>query len=137
MNLASVYRVPIPVAGSGVRFDATLWPQPPVNAVKSSDACTSPGADEGTLVVCGRPDRMRSGSGFMPAIFGEWQSWHPVMPTRYLPRSTWLSVDACANTDGATAIDSAHIDARQIVSFIARLQLNEQFCPRPSRPTGC
>ena len=24
----------------------------------------------------------------MPLTFGEWQSWHPVMPTRYLPRSS-------------------------------------------------
>src|SRR4051812_25745173 len=101
--------MPRPVAGSGVRFDATVDPQPPVNAVKSSDACTSPGPDDGTFVVCGRPDRMRSGSGFMPTIFGEWQSWQPVMPTRYLPRSTWLSVD-CARADGASAIDSANAD---------------------------
>src|SRR4051794_38799692 len=102
--------MPRPVAGSGVRFDATVDPQPPVNAVKSSDACTSPGAPDGTFVDCGRPDRIRSGTGFMPpGSFGEWQSWHPVMPTRYLPRSTWLSAD-CARTDGTTAIDRANAD---------------------------
>src|ERR1043165_5562390 len=111
----------MPVAGSGVRFDATVEPQPPVNAVKSSDACTSPAPADGTFVVCGRPERMRSGSGFMPTIFGEWQSWQPVMPTRYLPRSTWLSVDVCARADGAVATASANADATQNVSFIERL----------------
>ena len=49
----------------------------------------SAGAPLGTFVVCGRPDRIKSGTGFIvPGIFGEWQSWHPVMPTRYFPRST-------------------------------------------------
>src|SRR5579872_7104131 len=115
--------MPRPVAGSGVRFDATVDPHPPVNAVKSSDACTSPGAPDGTFVVCGRPERIRSGRGFIvPGIFGEWQSWQPVMPTRYLPRSTWLS---CACTAGASAIAIANADARLIVTFIERLQLNE------------
>src|SRR5258708_29300545 len=111
--------MPRPVAGSGVRLDATLGPQPPYHAVRSSDACTSPGAELGTFVDCGRPDRMRSGSGFMPAIFGEWQSWHPVMPTRYLPRSTELS---CACARGTAATDRAKTDTTQIVSFIELLR---------------
>src|SRR5215467_1742570 len=111
--------MPRPVAGSGVKFEATVEPQPPVNAVKSSDACTSPGAPLGTFVVCGRPERIRSGTGFIvPGIFGEWQSWHPVMPTRYFPRSTWLS---CA-MDGAAASTRANTDAAQIVTFIELLQ---------------
>src|SRR5215467_4703636 len=116
--------MPRPVAGSGVKFEATVEPQPPVNAVKSSDACTSPGAPLGTFVVCGRPERIRSGTGFIvPGIFGEWQSWHPVMPTRYFPRSTWLSDPDCARSAGAAASDRANTDATQIVAFIELLQL--------------
>src|SRR5437667_2688073 len=112
--------MPIPVAGSGVRLDATVEPQPPVHAVRSSDACTSPGAPVGTFEDCGRPDKIRSGTGFIPpGIFGEWQSWHPVMPTRYRPRSTWLS---CACTRGTAAHDRANTDATQIVNLIELLR---------------
>src|SRR5688572_24660026 len=77
-----------PVAVSGVRFDATVCPHGPHQAVRSSDVWISPSALVGIFVVDGRPDSSRAGSGVMPWLFGEWQSWHPVMLTRYLPRST-------------------------------------------------
>src|SRR5687768_7511823 len=82
MKVASVYRVPRPVAASGVRFDATLKPHGPVHAVRSSDAWTSPLVGEGNGVVAGRPDNARVRSGVIPLTFGVWQSWHPVMVTR-------------------------------------------------------
>src|SRR6266853_2570319 len=134
--------MPRPVAGSGVRFDATVCPHPPAHAVRSSEACTSPGAGVGTFVVCGRPESIVSGTGFIvPATFGEWQSWHPVMPTRYLPRSTWLSDADCARSDGATASERAKTDATQIVAFIELLiellRLNWPPCRSIARPTGC
>src|SRR3989454_10037555 len=89
-KLASLYlRATKPVVGSGVKFDALVVPHGPVHAVRSRAVWISPAVVEGTDVVAGRPLSGRVSSTWPAASFlGEWQSWQPVILTRYLPRST-------------------------------------------------
>ena len=89
-KLASLYlRACSPVVVSGVKFEALVVPHGPVHAVRSRAVWISPAMVEGAGVVAGRPLSGRVSSTWPAASFlGEWQSWHPVMLTRYLPRST-------------------------------------------------
>src|SRR5687768_4292754 len=87
--------LPRPVSASGVRLAVKLTPHGPAHAVLVAAAETSHGAcgfgAGGICMSCGWPESMRlmSGSGpFGPTIHGVWQSLHPEVVTRYLPRSS-------------------------------------------------
>src|SRR5687768_15545814 len=93
-KLRSVHR-PSPVSGSGVRLAVKLTPHGPDHAVLVPAAVTSHGpcgcGAAGIDIASGWPDSMRvmSGAGPLgPGFHGVWQSLHPAIVTRYLPRAT-------------------------------------------------
>src|SRR5687768_4691147 len=94
----SVHR-PSPVSASGVRLAVKLTPHGPAHAVLVPAAVTSHGPGGscgagGMASVSGCPESMRVMSGAGPdgpTFHGVWQSLHPAIVTRYLPRET-LSV---------------------------------------------
>src|SRR5512134_2937429 len=73
----------------------------------------------GSSMPAGWPESMRvmSGSGpFGPITHGVWQSLHPEVVTRYLPRATLSGAwGACARDAPAVASKSDSVDIRKTV----------------------
>src|SRR5581483_10202036 len=121
MNICSVHP-PMPVIRSGVMFAAYDTPHGPAHAVSVGLPETAQGllgatvGGAGIFICSGCPasSSVVSSSGPCGPIFlVVWQSWQPLMVTRYLPRSTCDEaaagaearvVDCCA----AATITEAH-----------------------------
>src|SRR5215467_6138889 len=106
---------PVPVSLSGVRLAVKLVPQGPDQAVivAPTEAIHGPGGSLGAggiAISAGWPESMRvmSGSGpFGPSLSGVWQSWQPLVVTRYSPRLTRAASGPPALPAGAASLAEA------------------------------
>ena len=108
---------PSPVSASGVRLAVKLTPHGPACAVLVADDVISHGpagsvGAGGITSASGWPDSMRlmSGSGpFGPSLNGVWQSWQPLVLTRYLPRATGVDASAALARGDAVSTVAASV----------------------------
>src|SRR5262245_3031989 len=103
---------PRPVSGSGVRLAVKLTPHGPANAVLVAAIETSHGpcgcGAGGISSDSGWPDSARDMSGSAPlgpSLNGVWQSWQPLVLTRYWPRAA-LADEGVSAADAGTALST-------------------------------